>query len=79
MEKTEILEGLKEVLHMAKPKLVLDNVTLDSNLTTDVGVDSLTMLMMVLGIETKFEMRFDTQEPFTTVGQVVDYIYKAKK
>lgn len=78
MEKSEIFEGLKEILHIAKPKLNLEGVTMESNLTSDVGVDSLTMLMMVLGIETKFDMRFETQEPFATVGQVVDYIYKAK-
>ena len=79
MTKEEILEGLKEVISGIKPKLDLTNVTMDSSLSTELGIDSLSMLLMSLAIENKFDFQFSTQEIFRTVGQVVDCIYEAKK
>ena len=77
MTKTEILEGLKEIIGTVKPKLDVSKVTMDSSLTTDLGVDSLSMLLMSLAIENKFNFQFKTQEPFKTAGEVVDYIAEA--
>lgn len=74
MTKENILDGLKEVFTTIKPKLDLDKVTIDSSLVRDLGMDSLSMLLMSLAIEQKFSMQFETQKPFQTVGEVVDYI-----
>lgn len=74
MTKEEILEGLKEVFSSVKPKLDLSKVTMESNLVRDLGVDSLSMLLLSLASEQKFNMLFQTQKPFQTVGEVVDYI-----
>jgi len=78
MTKEEILAGLKEVLADVKPKLDLSGVDMESSLNRDLGIDSLSMLLMSLAIETKFGFQFNSQELFQTVGQVVDFIYKAK-
>lgn len=78
MTKNEIFEGLKEVIALVKPKLDLSNITVESNLLTEVGLDSLTMLFMTLGMEQKFGIKFDgSGTMFQTVSDVIDYIYAA--
>lgn len=74
METEQILQGLKEVFSTVKPKLDLSKVDLDSSLISDLGMDSLSMLLMSLAIEQKFPVRFETEKPFLTVGEVVEYI-----
>lgn len=76
MTKEEILAGLKEVITVVKPKLDIDTVSMDSQLTTDLGIDSLSMMLVSLAIENKFGFQFETKAPFKTVGEVVDYIEK---
>ncbi|MBQ0025238.1 MAG: hypothetical protein KBT00_05910 [Bacteroidales bacterium] len=74
MTKEEILSGLKEVIGAVKPKLDVSGVGMDTQLASELGIDSLSMLLMSLAIETKFNFQFKTQTPFRTVGEVVDYI-----
>lgn len=74
---TEIMDGLKEVLKMIRPNINLDSVTPESRLLEDLGLDSLTMLLMSLGIENKFNMRFDSNVQLKTVQDVVDCIIRA--
>lgn len=77
MNNEEIFNGLKEVIGTVKPKLDLTTVTLDSNLVRDLGIDSLSMLLLSLATEQKFNIQFDTQVQFQTVKDVVDYISKS--
>ena len=79
MTREEIFEGLKEVFSLVKPNLDLSGVTMDSSLSRDLGIDSLSMLLISLSIEQKFGFQFQTQTPFQTVGEVVDYISGAMK
>ena len=74
MTKEEIFSSLGEVLAVVKPQLDLSKVTPESRLLEDLGVDSLSMLLLSLGAETKFGIRFEAKEPFKTVGEVVNYI-----
>ena len=75
MTDSEIFAGLKEILAVMKPHLDTSEATLDSNLMRDLGIDSLSMLLMSLALEKKFDVTFDTSTaPFTTVGEVVTYI-----
>lgn len=77
MTREEIFNGLKEVFSTVKPKLNPDTIKIDANLISDLGIDSLSMLLMSLAIENKFNFQFSTQKPFQTVSEVVDYIEKA--
>lgn len=80
MADTEIFEGLKEILAVMKPHLDTSSATLESNLVRDLGIDSLSMLLMSLALENKFKVNFDTtRAPFTTVGEVVTYIRENQK
>ena len=76
MTQEEIFEGLKEVFAIVKPKLDLSKITPDSALVEDLGVDSLSMLLLSLAIENKFGFQFKTQEPFKTVADVIAHIEK---
>lgn len=77
MTREEIFADLKEVFGTVKPKLNQSTIRMDSNLVTDLGIDSLSMLLISLAIENKFNFQFSTQKPFQTVDEVVSYIEKA--
>ena len=74
MERETIFEGLKEILSQIKPAMDLSSVNEDSQLVRDVGLDSLTILLLSLAVENKYGFKFDGQPRFNTVGEVVDYI-----
>ena len=78
MTREEVFEGLKEIFAGVKPKLDLGQVTMESNLVSDLGIDSLSMLLLSLAAEHKFQMQFaNDTAPFETVGEVCDYIVAA--
>ena len=74
MQRVDILSELKEILKLIKPSMDLSKVTEDSQLVRDVGLDSLTILLLSLAIENKFGFKFDGNPKFTTVEEVIDYI-----
>ena len=51
-----------------------ENVGEDAKLLTELGIDSVSMLYMVIAVEETFGIEFDTDKPFVTVGEVIDYI-----
>ena len=80
MNRKEIIEGLAEILCKLRPELVLDVDTLtdDVDLHDDLGIDSITMLMLALSIEKKFGFRFESVTPdqMKNLGGVCSYIEK---
>ena len=74
MQRETILEELKEILKLIKPSMDLSKVSEDSQLVRDVGLDSLTILLLSLAIENKFGFKFNSNPKFTTVGEVIDFI-----
>ena len=75
MTKLDVLESLKEILSVIRPKTDLTDVNYDTELIMGLGIDSLTMMLLSLAAEEKFKIRFpDGQAPFKTVGEVCDAI-----
>ena len=74
MERTTIFDGLKEILTQIKPSMDLSSINEDSQLVRDVGLDSLTILLLSLAVENKFGFKFEGTPKFETVGEVIDYI-----
>lgn len=74
MDRKEIFENLKETLQLIKPSLDLSTVDEESRLISDIGLDSLTILLLSLAIEKKFNIRFEGALTFNTVGEVINYI-----
>ena len=79
MTKETVFDGLKEILAGVKPKLDQDSIRFESKLINDLGIDSLSMLLLSLAAENKFHIQFTPETTFDTVGDVCDYIVKAVK
>ena len=74
----DVMQTIKDILQ-ENLEIDQETVTADSTLD-DLGIDSLSMLLLSLAAEHKFNMQFDsTTAPFETVGDVCDYIVAAVK
>lgn len=73
-----MLEQLKEILGKVLPEVDMSKVTEETNLVTDLGFDSLAMMMMAMEIEDAFHFRFEELVKFETVGDVCRYIESRK-
>lgn len=80
LTKDEISAKLKEILVEAdeKNKELLDEITPESSLTTDLGLTSVGMLYLVILIEQAFSVEFGNvgMDDFKTFGDMVSYIEK---
>ena len=74
MTEETILQGLKEIFATINPKQNLEQVTMDSSLAEDLGLDSLTLLLLSMSIETRFDIRIEQGVQFDRVADVVKYI-----
>lgn len=74
MSKEDIFAGLKEILTLIKPSMDLSSIDKSSQLVRDVGLDSLTIMLLSLATENKFKFKFDGTPKFNTIGEVIDYI-----
>ena len=79
MTREEVFGGLKEVIAIIRPNTDLSKVSFDSQLVRDLGIDSLTMMLLALAAEEKFQVRFPDGQPLPkTVGEVCDTIVALK-
>lgn len=77
MTKEQIIEKLKEIFKLVIHNNVdLSKVTLETNIIKDLGVNSVGLVYLVIGIEEMFEVDMSevTFNTFETVGDVVDFI-----
>ena len=74
MQRETIFSEVKEIMAQIKPSMDMSAINDDSQLVRDLGLDSLTILLLSLAIETKFQFKFEGTPKFTTVGEVLDYI-----
>lgn len=80
LTRTEIAEKLGDILKLALGDTVdLSRCTESSNLTTDLGLNSVGILYVVIAIEEFFNIRFGdvSFNDFKCVGDVLDYIEKS--
>ena len=75
MTHDEVFSKLGEILKNLCPDLDISNAKEDTSLA-ELGMDSLTMLLMALQAEKVFCIRFENAgaSTFRTVGDVCDYI-----
>ena len=79
MTREEVFGGLKEVIAIIRPQTDLAKVSFDSQLVRDLGIDYLTMMLLALAAEEKFQVRFPDGQPLPkTVGEVCDTIVALK-
>ena len=75
MKREEITERLRGILAAAGDGTV-PVLSEDSNLSSDLGLSSVSMLYMVIAIEEEFGIRFDDvgASDFVLLSDVIDYI-----
>ena len=56
MTREEVFEGLKEILAVVRPNTDLSAANYNTELVRELGVDSLTMMLLSLAVEDKFKM-----------------------
>ncbi len=79
MTREEVLDGLKEIIKDIRPNTDLSKADYQTELVRELGIDSLTMLVLSLAAEEKFQMHFPDGAPAPmTVGEVCDAVLKAK-
>ena len=79
MTKEEVFDGLKEIIGVIRPSTDFSKVGFQTELVRELGIDSLTMLLLSLAAEEKFGMHFPDGAPApVTVGEVVDAILQAR-
>ncbi len=76
MNRENIFTELKTIFKQIKPNLDMDTLTPQTRLIEDMGLDSLTILLLSFAIEKKFEFKFEGAPKFASIGEVIDYIEK---
>jgi acyl carrier protein len=83
LSRIEIQEKLKSILVKVSTymNINLNNVTEKSNLTTDLGFNSMGLIYIMIVIEETFSIKFQnvTSDNFVTIEDVIDYIEKEVK
>ena len=76
MTRENIFQELKVIVKMIKPNLDAETLTTQTRLIEDLGLDSLTILLLSFAIEKKFEFKFEGTPRFASIDEVIDYIEK---
>ncbi len=78
MERTQVVEGLAEILEEVAG-VNPDDVAEEKSFTEDLDVDSLSMVEVVVAAEEKFDVKIpdDEVQNLKTVGDAVSYILKS--
>ncbi|MCR5344010.1 MULTISPECIES: acyl carrier protein [unclassified Butyrivibrio] len=72
-------EKLKEVIANVL-NVDVNEITMDSTFTDDLGADSLDVFQIIMGIEDEFDVKIDAElaEKISTVGEAVELLKKAR-
>lgn len=73
-----MLDRLKEILSKVNKDIDMQNITEDTKLVDDLGLDSLSMMLFAMEIEASFGFRFTEPVKFVTVGDVCNYLENRK-
>ncbi len=69
-----IFEKLINIFERVMPQVNTKDIAMESVLTSDLGVDSLNMLLLAITVEEEFGIRFEQDAKFETVKDICDYV-----
>ncbi len=69
-----IFDKLLEIFANVIPEVDTNEIKPESNLVEDLGLNSLTLMLLAVSIEEEYNMKFDDLSSKETVGEVRDYI-----
>ena len=70
----DIISVLMEILGTANPQLDLSQVSPQSSFLHDLGLNSLSMMLLTIAVEDRFHVSFEGKSGLDTVADVVDCI-----
>lgn len=69
-----IFDKLIEILKRIMPQIDTSGINMDSSLTTDVGIDSLNLMLLAITVEDEFGVHFDSTQELKTVGDICEFV-----
>ena len=69
-----IFDKLIEILKRIMPQVDTSKITKESVLTTDVGIDSLNLMLLAITVEDEFNIHFDSTNELKTVGDICIFV-----
>lgn len=69
-----IFDKLVEIFERVMPQVNTADITMDSVLSTDLGVDSLNMMLLAISVEDAFNINFESSVRLETVKDICDYV-----
>ena len=70
----DTLQELKTLLSTALPSVNTDNISMNSDLRTDLAIDSFQLIMLAISIEDHFNILLDEDFSPSSVKDVCEYI-----
>lgn len=71
-----VYDKLVEIFTKVMPATDPSKVQMESVLSSDLGVDSLNMMLLAITCEDEFKIRFESDAKLETVGDIVEYVEK---
>ncbi len=68
------LEQLKKIICETMPEIDISHVKESTSLQNDLGLDSLSIMMISIVVEEEFDFEFEGNISFETVGELCRYI-----
>ena len=69
-----VLDTLKDIIRDADPTIDVSVITESARLVEDLNIDSLTVAMISVELEERFDIEIDVNQRFSTIGDVCAYI-----
>ena len=69
-----VFNKLIEILGRVKPNVDTSNITMDSRLVADLGIDSLSMMLLAISVEDEFGIEFGADTNFSTVKEICEFV-----
>ncbi|MDO5127902.1 MAG: phosphopantetheine-binding protein [Eubacteriales bacterium] len=74
-----IFDELVEIFKRVMPQMDASKLKPESVLTTDIGIDSLNMMLLAITVEDQFGIKFEAGVKLDTVSDIMEYIEKCKE
>lgn len=68
---------LVEIFQRVMPQTDASKITPESSLTSDLGIDSLNMMLLAITVEDEFKIRFSSDAKLEKVADIVAYVDQA--
>ena len=69
-----VFDKLLEIFENVIPEVDSADISEESTLFEDLGLNSLTMMLLAVSVEDEFDFKFEDVESLETVGDVCDFI-----